>query len=85
MPKTSEDRVLIQKGYKWSAIFHKGMGYRLCEDEDDLRALAMTMRDIFKDKLKKAEKMIDKIGDYSGARTRNEAKQILHDCFGVGK
>ena len=58
MPKTSENIKLIQEGNRWLAIFHHGSGYRIAEDEDELRALALTMRGIFNDKLKEAEKRI---------------------------
>ena len=87
MPKTSEYRNLIQEGNSWLTIFHHGLGYRIAEDEVELRALALTMRDIFRNKFKEAEKRIDEEfkENYNASGCKITAKQILKDCFGAGK
>ena len=92
--ETNENTILIKEGNIWLRIFYKGLGYSIAEDNDDLRALALTMRGIFKDKLKEAEQGIDEekikkpktdVVDNVYNAGLEKAKQILNDCFGAGK
>ncbi len=42
------EKELIKQGHKWHARFHFMLGYRICEDEEDLKVLAISMNEILK-------------------------------------
>jgi hypothetical protein len=62
------DKKLVKLGRKWHSKFHMGLGYRICEDDYDLQALALTMintminikQETRKEILEEVEKMINK-------------------------
>lgn len=47
------DDVWAEEGHRWHFDFHMGLGYRICDDEEDYIALAKTMKSILKKDYKK--------------------------------
>lgn len=59
MPKTkTDDKEFIKEGYKWHSRFHFMLGYRICEDEEDIKLLGITMKEILIEALQAKEKEI---------------------------